>query len=121
MQQFAGILGNPRPKKIAPSQCNARRVRLIARDQRIRLSTFGERCIVCVWHLWMNGTAGAIAEFYFLVFDLSLRLRPAPLAPTPRHGPNSRQDSTLKMAERKSCPSREPRESEQTPKGALLL
>jgi len=39
-----------------------------------------------------------------------------PLAPTPRHGSNSRQDSTLKMAEKKSCPSREPQESEQNAK-----
>jgi len=39
-----------------------------------------------------------------------------PLGPTPRHGSNSRQDSTLKMAEKKSRPSREPRESEQNTK-----
>jgi len=39
-----------------------------------------------------------------------------PQAPTPRHGSNSRQDSTLKLAEEKSCPSREPRESEQNAK-----
>jgi len=39
-----------------------------------------------------------------------------PQAPTPRHGSNTRQDSTLKMEEKKSCPSREPRESEQNAK-----
>jgi len=39
-----------------------------------------------------------------------------PQAPTPRHESNTRQDSTLKMAEKKSCPSREPRESEQNAK-----
>jgi len=39
-----------------------------------------------------------------------------PPALTPRHGSNSRQDSTLKLAEKKSCPSREPRESEQNAK-----
>ena len=39
-----------------------------------------------------------------------------PLGPTPRYGSNSRQDFTLKLAEKRSCPSREPRESEQNAK-----
>ena len=39
-----------------------------------------------------------------------------PQAPTPRHGSNTRQDSALKMAEKKLCPSREPREPERNAK-----
>jgi len=39
-----------------------------------------------------------------------------PQAPTPRHGSNTRQHSVLKMAEKKSCPSREPREPERNAK-----
>jgi len=44
------------------------------------------------------------------------RLIAPPQAPTTRHGSNTRQDSTLKMAEKKSCPSREPRESKHNAK-----
>jgi len=39
-----------------------------------------------------------------------------PLGPTPRHGSNSGQDSTLKITIKRSCPSRELRESEQNAK-----
>jgi len=39
-----------------------------------------------------------------------------PQAPTPRHGLNTRQDSTLKLAEKKPHPSREPREPKQNAK-----
>jgi len=40
----------------------------------------------------------------------------SPLGPTPRHGSNSRQDPTPKLAEKSSCPSRAPQESEQNAK-----
>ena len=39
-----------------------------------------------------------------------------PPGPTPRYGSNSRQDYTPKLVDKRSCPSRKPRESEQNTK-----